>query len=121
MVIQFDTKFDSFLTHSVRIKRSGGYTINSWGEVIPDTEGIVATTTMRIEPSRSKNLTTMLQGKEVLITHKGFSKSTEDIQVNDIVEVISTGTEYLVVLVNSFYDEATFDHYELFLKEVSSL
>lgn len=121
MVVQFNNEFDNFLSHSIKILRSNAFSVNTYGEVIPDLEAEVATTTARIEPARSKNLTTMLQGKEVIVTHKGFFKSNEDISENDKVKVISTNTEYLVLLVNPFYDESSLDHYEVFLKEIDNL
>lgn len=121
MVNQFSTQFDSFLSHSVEIRRENGFSVNTWGEIIPDASTLINSTTARIEPAKSKNLTTMLQGKEVIVTHKGFFKSTEDISENDVVKVISTNTEYLVLLVNNFYDEQTLDHREVFMKETDNL
>ena len=121
MATQFDNNLSTFLTHAVEIRRIGGFTVNDYGEVVPNAESLIATTTMRIEPARSKSLTTMLQGKEVLITHKGFAKSTEDVRENDRIKVVATNTEYIVGLVNAFYDEASLDHLELFLKEVDNL
>lgn len=121
MVVQFNVEFAEFLTHDVKVYRSGSYTVNSYGEVIPDALGLVATTKMRIEPARSKDLTTMVEGKEVIITHKGFAKSTEDVQINDTVEVVGTGVTYLIVLVNPYFDKDAFDHYELHLKRIDNL
>ena len=120
-MVQFNTQFTDFLSHDVKIMRSGAFSVNTWGEVIPNLESEVSTTKARIEPSRSKNLTTMLQGREVIVTHKGFFKSTEDISENDKVQIVSTNTEYLVLLVNPYYSEDELDHFEVFLKEIDNL
>lgn len=118
---QFDNKLVSFLSHDVKIYRASTHSVNDYGEVIPNAETLIATTKMRIEPTKSKGLTTVVQGKEVDVTHKGFAKSAEDIQENDRVEVVSTNTEYLVLLCNPYYDESTLDHFELYLKEINRL
>ena len=118
---QFDNKLASFLSHDVKIHRSSSYSVNDYGEVIPNTEAVIATTKMRIEPTKSKGLTTTVQGREVDVTHKGFAISTEDVQENDRIEIVSTSTEYLVLLVNPYYDESTLDHFELYLKEISRI
>ena len=120
-MVQFNDELDGFLDHSVKIYRSDNYSINTYGEVIPDTLSLKSTTTMRIEPARSERLTTMLQGQEVIITDKGFAKSTENIQIGDTVEDISTGAQYLVVLLNDYYDKASLDHFEVYLKQISNL
>jgi hypothetical protein len=120
-MVQFDTELVGFLDHDVKIYRSSSFTVNDYGEVILDALTLEGTTKMRIEPARSEVLTTMLQGKEVLITHKGFALSTEDIQIGDMVEVIATGVKYAAVLVNPYYDKDTLDHYEIFLKRVDNL
>ena len=113
--------FEDFLNLDAKVYRSVGYTINIYGEVIPDDDTQQATTKVRVDPLKGKGLTTMFQGQIVDIHNRIFALSNLVIKHGDIIKIDSTGEQFEILLIEKLYDKTSLHHYEIMARRTDLL
>lgn len=113
--------FVDFLNLTATVWRSTSFTINIYGELLPDDDTLQVSTKVRIDPLKGKGLTTMFQGQTVDITNRIFAVSNITINHGDILKIDSTNEQYEVLLIERLYDKANLHHLEIMARNVSVL
>ena len=113
--------FEDFLNLSATVWRSTGYTVNVYGEVIPDDDTQEASTKVRIDPLKGEGLTTVFQGQTVDITNLIFAVSNLTINHGDIIKIDGTNEQYEVLLIERLYDKTSLHHLEIMARRTDLL
>ena len=113
--------FADFLNLTATVWRSTSFTVNIYGELLPDDDTQQATTKVRIDPLKGKGLTTMFQGQTIDITNKIFAVSNITINHGDILRIDVTNEQYEVLLIERLYDKASLHHLEIMARRTDLL
>ena len=113
--------FEDFLNLTATVWRSTSFTINIYGELLPDDDTQQASTKVRVDPLKGKGLTTMFQGQIVDIHNRIFALSNLVIKHGDIIKIDSTGEQFEILLIEKLYDKTSLHHYEIMVRRTDLL